>query len=140
MTEVKKAPPKKRGVKKGAPRTKKQLEQKNGPYKTVIPYKKLDELCKIQCTGEECAAVLQTDYDTLNRRLKEEGFKGFTEYFKSKAGDGRASLRRRQWKSAQEGNSAMLVWLGKQWLGQHDKRDMNHSGMVVSFNLDYGNE
>ncbi len=35
------------------------------------------------------------------------------------------SLRRKQWRAAEEGNTTMLVWLGKQYLGQKDKSEMN---------------
>ena len=88
-----------------------------------IEYKKLDAMCAIQCTGEECAAILGVDYDTLNRGLKREGHKGFAEYFKQKSAHGKVSLRRRQSRAAEEGNTTMMIWLGKQWLGQTDKAD-----------------
>ena len=42
-------------------------------------------------------------------------------------GDGLASLRRRQFKAAQDGNATMLIWLGKQYLGQTDKQDITAS-------------
>jgi hypothetical protein len=32
-----------------------------------------------------------------------------------------ASVRRKQFELAMAGNPTMLVWLGKQYLGQHDK-------------------
>jgi hypothetical protein len=38
--------------------------------------------------------------------------------------EGRMSLRRLQWKKAQEGNTTMLIWLGKQYLGQSDKQEL----------------
>jgi hypothetical protein len=34
---------------------------------------------------------------------------------------GKSNLRRLQFKQAEQGNSAMLVWLGKQYLNQADK-------------------
>jgi hypothetical protein len=37
---------------------------------------------------------------------------------------GRMSLRRKQWKAAEDGNTTMLVWLGKQYLGQSDKSEV----------------
>ncbi len=37
--------------------------------------------------------------------------------------NGRATLRRYQWQTAQAGNPALLIWLGKQILGQRDKID-----------------
>tara|TARA_R110002074_G_scaffold365659_1_gene539438 strand:+ start:1095 stop:1490 length:396 start_codon:yes stop_codon:yes gene_type:complete len=88
-----------------------------------IDYKKLDAMCAIHCTGEECAAILGIDYDTLNRGLKREGHKGFTEYFKQKGANGKMSLRRKQFDHAMSGNATMLIWLGKQWLGQVDKQE-----------------
>jgi len=32
------------------------------------------------------------------------------------------SLRRRQYTTAMDGNTAMLIWLGKNWLGQTDQQ------------------
>ncbi len=94
-----------------------------------LDYKKLDAMCAIHCTGEECAAILGVDYDTLNTALKRDGNKGFSEYFAQKGSNGKMSLRRKQYDLAIEGNSTMLIWLGKQWLGQVDKseRDIKSS-------------
>ena len=87
-----------------------------------IDYKTLDGLCKLQCTGDECANVLGIDYDTLDRALKREKKGGFAEYFKKASAGGKASLRRMQWKAAEGGNSTMQIWLGKQYLEQSDKQ------------------
>jgi len=99
---------------------------------TTIDYKTLDKLCEIHCTGEECASILDIDYDTLNRRLKEEGYFGFTEYFKKKSATGKMSLRRKQIEVALEGNTTMLVWMGKQHLGQSDKVEQEIKAEVYS--------
>ena len=45
----------------------------------------------------------------------------FAEYFKQKASHGRMSLRRKQYTAAIDGNTTMMVWLGKNWLGQSDQ-------------------
>lgn len=91
------------------------------PKKKQIDYAQLDKLCAIQCTGEECAAFLGMDYDTLNNRLKEDGGAGFSDYYAQKSAGGKVSLRRKQYqKAVEEGNPTMLIWLGKQWLGQKD--------------------
>ena len=75
----------------------------------------------IQCTGEECASILGIDYDTLNNRLKEDTGSGFSDYYAQKSAGGKVSLRRKQYqKAVEEGNPTMLIWLGKQWLGQKD--------------------
>jgi hypothetical protein len=97
--------------------------------KKQIDYDLVDNLCKIQCTGEEIASVLDIDYDTLNAAIKRDKGIGFSDYFKRKRGSGKASLRRRQWKAAiEEGNTTMLIWLGKQYLGQVDKQEHEVSG------------
>ena len=106
------------------------MENKGGRPKKEINLEQLQKLCAIHCTGEECAAVMDMDYDTLNARVKESGYEGFSDYYKKNTGQGKASLRRLQWQAAQGGNITMLIWLGKQYLGQADKHDNNLSGNV----------
>ena len=80
-------------------------------------------MCHIHCTGEECAALLDMSYNTLDNRLKTEGHGGFLEYFKKKSAGGKMSLRRRQYTAAvTDGIPSMMIWMGKQWLGQSDKQ------------------
>ena len=105
-------------------------QEKNlgGRPRVDIDYDQLKKLCVIQCTGEECAAMLGLDYETLNRRLKQDGHGGFKEYFAQNSSGGKASLRRRQFQAAMEGQPTMLVWLGKQWLGQTDRQETTLQG------------
>lgn len=42
----------------------------------------------------------------------------------------RVSLRLRQWQVAQQGDVAMLIWLGRQWLGQRDN-DTPHGNAEI---------
>lgn len=97
--------------------------KKGGRPIKEINYKQLSDMCKIHCTGEECAAILGMDYDTLNNRLKADGHGGFSDYFKIHSSGGKMSLRRRQFASALDGNVGMMIWLGKQHLGQTDKQE-----------------
>jgi hypothetical protein len=48
----------------------------------------------------------------------------FAEYFKKHSVGGRISLRRSQFKLATAGNSTMLIWLGKQHLGQFNAKQV----------------
>ena len=43
-------------------------------------------------------------------------------------GRGRVSLRRLQWRLAEQGNGALAIWLGKIYLGQKDINAMELSG------------
>lgn len=104
------------------------------------PIKKIDfdlveRLAEIQCTGEEIAGVLNIDYDTLCSRIEEKYNQSFSEYHEDKKGKGKSSLRRLQWKGAKSGNATMLVWLGKQYLGQKDKNEL--SGSIKNINVGF---
>lgn len=99
--------------------------EKGGAPLKVIDWPKVDNMCQIQCTGEEIASVLDIDYDTLNAACKRENNIGISDYIAQKAPAGRASLRRRQYKAAMDGNATMLVWLGKNQLGQTDKNEIS---------------
>jgi AraC-like DNA-binding protein len=73
----------------------------------------LDQLARIHCTYEEIAAVLGCSTDTLARRFAERIEKGREE--------GKMSLRRVQFRAALLGSTTMMIWLGKQHLGQADQ-------------------
>lgn len=87
----------------------------------------VDYMCMIHCTGEEIAGVLQMDYDTLNRNCKEQKGMYISEYIKQHQSNGKMTLRRAQWKAAENGNVPMMIWLGKQWLGQKEQQDISLS-------------
>lgn len=94
---------------------------KVGRPRIDVDMDQLTELVRIQCTAEECAQVLGITAPTLDARLKESGYANFLDFYKKHSAEGKSSLRRAQFKAAKEGNATMLVWLGKQWLGQRDK-------------------
>ena len=91
-----------------------------GRPRKELPWEQIDELCKIQCTIAEIASVLGISVDTLQRRCKEETGNTFAVYLKEKSLTGNASLRRAQFKAALRGNTGLLIWLGKNMLGQKD--------------------
>lgn len=96
-------------------------------YLTKEQWASVDYMCMIHCTGEEIAGVLGMDYDTLNRNCKEQKGMFISEYIKQHQNGGKMSLRRAQWKSAENGNVTMQIWLGKQWLGQKEQAEIDLS-------------
>jgi hypothetical protein len=94
---------------------------RTGRPKKVIDWEEVDKLCAIACTGVEIAAFIEVEYDTLVRAVKRKFKMTFAEYYEQKSALGNVSLRRRQFKAAQDGDRAMLIWLGKQRLGQSEK-------------------
>lgn len=84
-------------------------------------------LASVQCTDEEIAATVGCAYSTLRKRKDED--QEFSALLEKAREGGKASLRRWQWRAASKGDRTMLVWLGKQHLGQSDRS----TDVVVSF-------
>ena len=101
---------------------------RTGRPRKEIDWTEFTKLCQIQCTEEEIASFFDMSIETLNKRCKEEFDKTFLEVYSQKKLGGRASLRRMQWQAAESGNPTMLIWSGKQYLGQTDKQQVEHSG------------
>lgn len=74
------------------------------------------KLASIGCTTTDIGNVLGCSDQTLNRR------------FAAELAEGRAKMRNRlrakQMEVALAGNTTMLIWLGKQILGQSDKQEI----------------
>ena len=87
-----------------------------------IDWDEVSELCKMQCTQSEIAGFFHIDIKTLITACKCELKKDFSVFYKENAEGGKCSLRRAQWRSAcLTENPTMLIWGGKQYLGQTDK-------------------
>jgi hypothetical protein len=79
----------------------------------------IEKLAQMQCTREEIAAVSGVCVDTLRDN------ENFLQVIKKGMENGKASLRRMQWKSAQDGNVSAQIWLGKNYLGQKDRQELS---------------
>jgi len=68
----------------------------------------------------------------IERRIREKFDCTYVEYRSKKIENKRIQLRDWQWRAARGGNITMLIWLGKQYLGQSDKLDQSveHSGEI----------
>ena len=96
------------------------------PHK-VIDWKQVELMCKILCTESEIASVLEIHIDTLYEKCKAEHGMIFPEYYKQFSDQGKMSMRRAQYKKALEGHPTMLIWLGKQMLGQRDQVEFSNA-------------
>lgn len=88
---------------------------------TPIDKNQFESLCNLQCTLEEIAGFFKCCDDTINNWCKATYGDNFSGVYKIYSQNGKISLRREQFKVAQKGNASMLIWLGKQYLGQSDK-------------------
>lgn len=94
-----------------------------GRPKIKIDWEEFDKLCMIHCTRAEIALWFNISEDTIERACKREKGMHFAVYYDQKKGKGKAALRRKQFQMAMDGNVALLIWLGKQYLGQSDKSE-----------------
>lgn len=86
-----------------------------------IDKEQFEKYCEYQCTQDEICEFLDISESTLARWCKRTYGMTFEDVFRAKRKGGYISLRRSQYLSATEDrNPTLLIWLGKQWLGQKD--------------------
>lgn len=102
---------------------------KTGRPRIEINWDEFDKLCALQCTKREVAEWFKCCEETIENVLRKEKKTTFSAYWEQKAQVGKISLRRKQFEVAKSGNVTMLIWLGKQWLDQRDKRDVSINEM-----------
>lgn len=92
-----------------------------GRPQITIDWEQMDKLLAIQCTLREVSSWFDCSEDTIERCCKREKGVTFAEYFAIKRHKGLISLRRKQYEVAMAGSIPMLIFLGKNYLGQSDK-------------------
>lgn len=83
----------------------------------AIDLEALEKLAAMLCTHEEAAGYFDIARETFTRKLRQKRYRDVWERGQQK---GRISIRRKQF---QKNTDAMLIWLGKQHLGQRDRPD-----------------
>lgn len=100
-------------------------QSRMGPAPVLQPdastLKTLRSLARIQATTREFAAGLGVTEPTFLKFRDDNPVVAQT--IEENVGKGKISLRRRQIEVAMKGNAQLLIWTGKQYLGQTDKTD-----------------
>lgn len=94
--------------------------------RTPIPvdWKRVDELLEAGCTGVEIAAYFAMHPNTFYDKVAFKYKITFTEYLQQKRSRGDCFLREAQYlKAIKNKDNSILIWLGKQRLGQKDNHD-----------------
>lgn len=81
-------------------------------------YMEAEDLAAIGCSMEVIATILDIDSETLSRNPK------YAKAIKKGRSNMIKSLLHKQVEVALSGNTTMLVWLGKQYLGQSDRQEV----------------
>ena len=91
--------------------------QNAGRKPVEIDVEDWEKLHAMHCSVEEIAGLYSVSTRTIETRLKQRTYAEAAMRGRAK---GKISLRRRQRQSAEEGDVRMLIWLGKQMLGQKE--------------------
>ena len=98
------------------------------PKKYNIDKKQVEQLAGFGCTNKEIASFFGCSADLLE--------KSYSEFLTKGREKGKIRLRQWQMKAAEKGNVTMLIWLGKQMLGQSEHPPEQESEMVEGFDID----
>jgi hypothetical protein len=93
---------------------------------------KVEMLASFGCSTIEIARLHNCDESTVRLRFKNELERG-RENMKIK-------LRQLQWKQAENGNTSLLIFLGKQYLGQSDRNELELVGNLENLLKECGYE
>ena len=84
--------------------------------------KVVESLSRVMATDEDIAGVLGCSRDTFYNEYNKEIYRQAKEKGMS---EGKLSLRRKQYEMAMKGNSRILEWLGRQWLKQTERIELD---------------
>ena len=94
-------------------------------HRKTIKISELKRLCELQCSLEEIAFAFNITVDALKKLIeKDEAVKAAINHGQA---TGKISLRRKQFRLASV-SASMAIHLGKQYLGQTDKTQLEVSG------------
>lgn len=77
---------------------------------------------------------------TIQRIIERELDMTFAEYKAYRHGGAKFKLAQKQFEVAMSGNPSMLIWLGKNWLGQTDKNETNLNLNDIKIMIDSDDE
>ena len=107
-------------------------KKKTGRALLEIDADKVEMLASFGCSTVEIAKLHNCSETTIRTKFREEIERG-RESMKIK-------LRQLQWKRAESGSNAMLIFLGKQYLGQSDRNELELVGNLENLLKECGYE
>ena len=98
------------------------------PKKYNIDKKQVQNLARFGCTNVEIADFYGCDESLIRH--------SYSEYLTKGRSEQKLRLRQLQWASAEKGNIAMQIFLGKNILGQTDKIETTNSEIPLPWSYD----
>lgn len=91
-----------------------------GRPKAEIDWDFLDKIAQFPLKQEDITWLIGVSLDTLVKGVKERYGCSFSEFLNKRASKTRLMIHQKQFELAIKGNVALLIWLGKNYLGQVD--------------------
>lgn len=99
----------------------------------------IGKLFQVFSTIPDVVYILNTTQRELNKKCKEEFNMTIKQFQEANYSVGRSSLRRAQYQTALKGNPTLLIWMGKQYLGQKENQTNQFDQVKFSVNYDFKN-
>lgn len=96
-------------------------KNKGGRPKKEIDSVLFDELIQLPLSNEDIAKCLRCHVDTVNAYCQERFGVSFSDCKEQNRQTFRKNILAKQYEMACKGDRVMLIWLGKQYLGQSEK-------------------
>jgi hypothetical protein len=90
-----------------------------------LDWQKIGRMLEADCTAVGIADEFGVSVATLYKRCLRDNKIDFSAFSQQKKMKGNDLLRVKQYQSAMAGNVVMMIWLGKQRLGQSDKSEVS---------------
>lgn len=91
----------------------------------LIDWNRVDSLLQAGCLGTEIAAAFDMHPQTFYTKVEEQYKTSFTQYSQERRAIGDSILREKQYQKAlgltETGDNTLLIWLGKNRLGQRNE-------------------
>lgn len=100
------------------------MVKKTGRPEKELDWYLLDSILQFGAKLIDCSEICKMSEDSIQRKIKEAHGCTFSEYREKKLSNTRVKLLKKQIEVALSGNVPMLIWTGKQLLGQFDKQEV----------------
>ena len=115
--------------------------KKIGRKPAVIDWDEVEQLLVAGYKGTEVAAHFGIHPNTFYHHCEEEKKMSFSEYLQQKRAKGDGLIKLAQFDLAvRERDRTMLIWLGKNRLGQSDRSEVAHKGKMPIEIVNFGDQ
>lgn len=107
-----------------------------GRPRIQFDWSKIKQACFVQCTPTEISHIFECDLETLDTACKREHGIDISTFHKIHSEGGKSSLRRAMFKKALEGNTTMMIWLSKNYMGMKENWNLpeNIAPIFLAYN------